>query len=168
MRRTRTITHAGRNLTYTCARARAYIHTHAHAEMYARIFAFLIRRKRQHGDWSTVSTCACTTGGKGGKGDSYGEAKSIERDAGKSACTRTQQRQQRRQQQQQQRQHPPMISPSRSFPDRSSLLFLSFLPARRVEAICIAMNATNHPASIPPSSLAKPPSPSFQPLSVAG
>lgn len=106
--------------------ALAHTHTHtriqAHAEMYARIFAFLIRRKRQHGDWSTVSTCACTTGGKG---DSYGEAKSIERDAGKSACTRTQQRQQRRQQRQQQRQHPPMISPSRSLPDRSSLLFLS-------------------------------------------
>lgn len=107
MRRTRTI-YAGRSLAYTHARARARIHTHTHAraEMYTRIFAFLIKRKRQHGDWSIVSTCACTAGGKGereARGASYGEAKGIERDAGKSACTRTQQRQQRRQQQQQQR-----------------------------------------------------------------
>lgn len=118
----RTLDPISPTLMHALAHTHTHTHIHAHAEMYARIFAFLIRRKRQHGDWSTVSTCACTTGGKG---DSYGEAKSIERDAGKSACTRTQQRQQRRQQQQQQRQHPPMISPSRSLPDRASLLFLS-------------------------------------------
>jgi len=149
-------------------------HLHAHAYSHSRQ-----REKRQTrtGDWSAVRTCACTAGGQEGERGAVMERPKAQRDAGKSACTHTQQR---------------AAAATAIAAAASPMISLSFTPvslaplslahflslsrslllARRVEAICIAMNATNHPVStsLPPPSaptLAKPPLPST-PLSVAG
>lgn len=173
VRRTRTITHAGRNLAYTCARAHTHTRVYTHTQKCIHVYSHSSSRERSNtAIGRPYARVRAPRVGRGG-GGSYGEAKGIERDAGKSACTRTQQRQQ---QQQQQQQHPPMISlplvHSRTV--CSSLLhlspnFLSFSRFCRREgwkpSASRWMPLTTlhkHPLSPP----AKPPSPSFQPLSV--